>query len=288
MTIASPIPPKDDSLAAFPRGLGLPSQSPLFWVQQKDRYLRQLMIRDIEAVTGRRLIVYFANRYEVGAEIQQRDVLHFAELFGDLNQDRVDLLVETNGGSTDATEAIISLIQSSLVDFRVVVVNAAKSNGTLLALAAQCIVMGAISELGPIEPAIQGIPCSILDSPEIAKSNFPLHMLGKFALQQSRSLATSLLTRGMMTSKTKVEIEAAVNALAGRHRFPSLGSVIDHREALAIGLNVTYLPPDDELWRRFWLLYCMYDHDARSSGLLKMFEGRSRSLAIAAPSPPSP
>jgi hypothetical protein len=91
-----------------------------------------------------------------------------------------------------------------------------------------------------------------------------------------------------MTSKTKVEIEAAVNALAGRHRFPSHGSVIDHREALAIGLNVTYLPPDDELWRRFWLLYCMYDHDARSSGLLKMFEGRSRSLAIAAPSPPSP
>ena len=36
----------------------------MFWVQQKDRYLRQLLIRDIEDQTGRRLIVYFANRFK--------------------------------------------------------------------------------------------------------------------------------------------------------------------------------------------------------------------------------
>jgi hypothetical protein len=48
----------------FPRSDSLPIQSPLFWVEQKDRYLRQLLIRDIEALTERRLVVYFANRYE--------------------------------------------------------------------------------------------------------------------------------------------------------------------------------------------------------------------------------
>ena len=48
----------------FPRSTDLPSQSPLFWVEQKDRYLRQLLIRDIEDLTKRRLIVYFANRFE--------------------------------------------------------------------------------------------------------------------------------------------------------------------------------------------------------------------------------
>jgi hypothetical protein len=32
----------------FPRGKALPAQSPLFWVDQKDRYIRQLLIRDID------------------------------------------------------------------------------------------------------------------------------------------------------------------------------------------------------------------------------------------------
>src|SRR5947209_11249475 len=48
----------------FPRSTDLPVQSPLFWVEQKDRYLRQLLIRDLEELTGRRLVVYFANRFE--------------------------------------------------------------------------------------------------------------------------------------------------------------------------------------------------------------------------------
>jgi hypothetical protein len=36
----------------FPRATELPTQSPLFWVEQKDRYLRQLLIRDIEELTS--------------------------------------------------------------------------------------------------------------------------------------------------------------------------------------------------------------------------------------------
>jgi ClpP class serine protease len=76
--------------------------------------------------------------------------------------------LETNGGGTDPTEGLITLIQNLTSDFRVVVANAAKSNGTLLGLAAKSIVMGASSELGPIEPLVQGIPCTILTQPQIA------------------------------------------------------------------------------------------------------------------------
>jgi hypothetical protein len=95
----------------FPRSLDLPSQSPLFWVEQKDRYLRQLLIRDIEEITGRRLIAYFANRFEQGAEIDARDPLYMTELLGDVGPEPVDIFVETPGGQTDATEAMISAIQ---------------------------------------------------------------------------------------------------------------------------------------------------------------------------------
>jgi hypothetical protein len=63
----------------FPRSKRLPPQSPLYWVEQKDRYLRQLLIRDIEEITGRRLCVYYANRAE-NAQIDSRDAAYMAEL----------------------------------------------------------------------------------------------------------------------------------------------------------------------------------------------------------------
>jgi transposase-like protein len=53
---------------------------------------------------------------------------------------------------TDATESLVTLLKNIIVDIRVIVADSAKSNGTLLGLAAKAIVMGASSELGPIEP----------------------------------------------------------------------------------------------------------------------------------------
>ena len=163
--------PMSETSDRFPRSPDLPTQSPFFWVGQKDRYLRQLLIRDIEAITGRRLLVYFSNRFK-GAQINQRDCDYFVELFGDLKGRPCDLLIETGGGETPATEALASYVRQVSPDFRAIVPSSAKSNGTLLCLAANEIVMSSSSQLGPIEPAVQGIPCSILRSPEIANAQF--------------------------------------------------------------------------------------------------------------------
>jgi ClpP class serine protease len=269
----------------FPRTTGLPVQSPLFWVSQKDRYLRQLLIRDIQELTKRRLIVYFANRYE-NASIDQRDSALMAELCRDTRGQPADLMLETTGGATDATEALISLVQAVVPDLRVIVANAAKSNGTLLGLAAKSIVMGATSELGPIEPAVQNIPCTILSAPEIAAQNFPLHKYGVYALQQTKALAQRLLSEGMMKGKPESEIKDTVEKLSGRDVFFSHGSVINHLEAQKLGLVIEYLPPDDEIWQRIWLLHCMYDHDCRRDRYVKVFEGPAVSTSIAAPPRP--
>jgi hypothetical protein len=271
----------------FPRTTDLPTQSPLFWVEQKDRYLRQLLIRDVEDLTKRRLVVYFGNRFE-NAQIDGRDCAFMSELLGDLSGAPVDLLLETNGGGTDATEALITLIQNLTSDIRVVVANAAKSNGTLLGLAAKSIVMGAPSELGPIEPLVQGIPCSILTQPQIAAQNFPLHKYGEYALQQSRTLAKKLLAAGMMKGKPQQDVDDVVAKLSSRDVYFSHGSVIDHVEAASLGLMIEYLKPDDPIWQRIWLLFCMYEHDCRRARYLKVFEGRSRSTAVAMSAPPPP
>lgn len=266
----------------FPRSSDLPKQSPVFWVGQKDRYLRQLLIRDIEALTERRLVVYFASRFS-DAQINQRDCDYFVELFDDVSDAPCDLFVETPGGETDATEGLVNLLRNLAPDLRVIVPKAAKSNGTLLSLAAKEIVMGPPSELGPIEPHLANIPSSVLMQPEMAQQNFVLHQLGKYAYQHSKQIAFDLLVSGMMASSTSDQVKAVVEKLAGRDTYKSHGAVIDHREASNLGLNVCYLPDGNEIWSRIWLLYCMYDFDLHRSGLLKIYEGRARSTQIKVP-----
>ena len=270
----------------FPRSSSIPTQSPIFWVGQKDRYLRQLLIRDIEELTGRRLLVYYANRF-LGAEINLRDCDYFVELFGDIYGEACDLFIETAGGTTDATEGLVHLIQSLAPDLRVIVPNAAKSNGTLLSLAAREIVMGPSSELGPIEPSLAGIPSSVLMEPQMAQQNFTLHKLGTFAYEHSKQIACRLLSSGMMASRTADEVKEVVEQLAGRGTYKSHGSVINHQEAQNLGLNICYLPDGDEIWSRIWFLYCMYDYDSNRSGLQKIYEGRLRSTQIGS-SPATP
>ena len=63
----------------FPRGRKPPKQSPMFWVMNKDRYLRQLLIRDIETATERELLVYFSN-CDTDSQINTQDDLYLAEL----------------------------------------------------------------------------------------------------------------------------------------------------------------------------------------------------------------
>lgn len=267
----------------FPRGTKLPKQSPIFWVQQKDRYLRQILIKDIEGDTGRRLIAYFANRYASASDINIGDISYITELVGDLEGAPTDLFLNTSGGQTDATEAIVSLLQSTIPDLRVVVPHSAKSNGTMICLAASEIVMGAPSELGPIDPSLNGTPTSILAEQTVAAQNFALHKLALYAIEQTKKLANSLLKSGMMSGRDDAEIEDTIRKLASRDEFFSHGSVIDHKEAGKLGLKVNYLPPENELWQKFWLLYSMYAHDAAQSGVVKIFEGRSVSTAVLPP-----
>lgn len=278
--------PNDGSIIGdvqFPRTEALPVQSPKYWVGQKDRYLRQLLIRDIEKLTKRRLIVYFANRFIEGSGIEAGDLSFFVELLTDIEPgEPVDLMIETDGGVTDATEAIVSLLQNTFTDLRIVVANAAKSNGTLICLAAKEIVMGPPSQLGPIDPSLNGIPCTILAQSDFAAVNYPLHQLAILALRQTRKLAETLLADGMMKGVDPTEIVRVALALGSRDTYFSHGSTIDHREASQLGLKVLALTAEDPVWQRIWLLYTMYDFDVRRDRYLKIFEGHGRSTAVSA------
>jgi hypothetical protein len=261
----------------FPRQLGLAKHSPLFWVENKDRFLRQLLIRDIQGMSkGRRLCVFFCSPY-FKASLSQDDVGRLYEIVNTDDGGPFDLLLETQGGETDATEGLIKMLQEVNRDFRVIVPSRAKSNGTLICLAASKIIMGPTSELGPIEPLLRGHPVSALR----AKGGAPplLQKLADDAYQQTEALAKKYLAEGMMKGMTD-KIPGTAKKLCSRSQYFSHGSVIDHSEARELHLDVEFLPATSEIWKRYWLLHAMYSWDSSVRRLGKYFEGHTLSLSV--------
>jgi hypothetical protein len=170
-------------------------------------------------VTKRRLIVYFANRFE-NAQLDATDPTYLVEMLEDAKGQPVDLLLETIGGYTDTAERVVSILENMAPDLRVVVAGAAKSNGTVICLAGKSIVLGASSELGPIEPQLNVfgglIPSTILAMQDFAAQNFIVHHLAKFAIEQTKKLAKRLLENGMKKGASDTEIEELIKKLLTR------------------------------------------------------------------------
>jgi Serine dehydrogenase proteinase len=262
----------------WPRDGDLSSHSPLFFSENKDRFLRQILIRDIQMLTGRPLAVYFASPFLISS-ISNEDTRRLSEVVEPFRGIPFDLLIETSGGETDATEGLVSMLRS-VAPFRAIVPLRAKSNRTLICLAASEILMGPTSELGPIEPAIYGSSVSIWQEPAVKKTNHRIAVEAKFAARQTEELASRLLKNGMMNSHTAAEVKSAVNALCTRTNFASHGSVISSGEAKKIGLKVDVADPQSDLWRKLYLLHCMYSFDASFRRISKFFEQERNSYSV--------
>jgi ClpP class serine protease len=266
---------------SFPRSKSIPKQSPLFWVMHKDRYLRQQLIQDIQEDTGRELIVYFTDTERSDAQIDQGDDQYLYELLKHRKHEPVDLLLETNGGFTDPTEKICSVLRQLAPDLRVIVPRRAKSNGTVIALCGKEILMSATSELGPIDPSLNGTPIEFILNAPLGSVDPILVQIANAFMQQTKKLASHLLKTGMMAGKRDQEVQEIVDMLASRDKYHSHGSVIDANEAKGLGLSATNLSADDPLWQKIWLLRTMYAYDCSRNGHAKLFEGVLVSAAVA-------
>lgn len=277
------------SSANWPRTTDLSHHSPNFFAQNKDRFLRQMLIRDIQALAKRPLVVYFASS-SFQAHFRNEDVKRLYEVVHSFSDMDVDLFLETKGGETDATEAIVSCIKKICRSFRVIVPGRAKSNGTLICLAADSLVMGATSELGPIEPLVDYIPASILLSDqyrENARHYDPtLAKLAEYATQHSLALAKKYLDTGLMRGKGREEIDDTAKKLCGRQTYSSHGSVVDAAEARALGMNIEVLDTKSPLWRMSILLHSFYTFDSHFRGVGKFFEQEVFSSQVLGDDPP--
>lgn len=157
----------------------------------------------------------------------------------------IDLILHTPGGLVLATEQIARALIRHPAKVTVFVPHYAMSGGTMLALAADEIVMDANAVLGPVDPQLGNFPAaSILkvveDKPisEIDDQTLIMADLSRKALQQVQRFVRTLLKDSVPQQKIKPEnIESIVDALTtGRvtHDYP-----ITVEEATEMGLPVT-------------------------------------------------
>jgi membrane-bound ClpP family serine protease len=244
-----------------------------------------MLISDIEAVTNRPMVVYFA---QLDEQIGHTDPDDLSEILSGINGPDIDLFIQTPGGNVDATEKIISILGQRAKSFRLIVPSWAKSAGTVLALAADKIVLGVNSELGPIDPQwptnLGMVPAELIANDQ----GVPHHLraLANLSVERNRRLAKQLLSKGMMTGKSEVELDEVLAKISSSNGYLSHGAVIDYSEATSLGLSVEYLEPEDDLWKQLWLLYCLYDYDSKQNNLGKIFEGQKYSISRPKATPP--
>lgn len=258
-------------------------KTPIFTATHASRYQRQGMIRDVEAVTQRMLLCYVSGN---STSIHPDDTLGFIEMLHNVPSGaKIDLLLHTLGGDLDAAEKLINLLRAKVGQdteqeekLRVIVPDFAKSAGTLIALGASSIVMSDSSELGTIDPQIvladrhgNRIQHSVLGyidaykKSEEAMQGAPdnkakiimfekfepmiLHMC-ELSSDRARASAEDLLKR-QGANWTKI-----ISDLMDIKKFPSHGQMIGSEEAKEIGLNITYMDPQNPVWKQYWSIYC--------------------------------
>jgi hypothetical protein len=198
------------------------------------------------------------------------------------------LILESPGGDGTQVEKLVSLCRSQCERFRVIVPNEAKSAATLISLAADEIVMGPSSELGPIDAQIEAIIAgvrryvsaqSFIDARDgllkdhakrkaanedvepilqmILTLDLPFIAECEHLMAFGRDVGKKLLCEYMLKAESDKDAKAdkIVTELSSVERYKVHGRFINGPMARTMGLNVRICGHDDRLWKTAFEYY---------------------------------
>src|SRR6266545_1414586 len=231
------------------------------------------------------------------------DVGAFMEAVHGLPRDAgLDLILHSPGGTAEAAEAIVEYLRGRFAGLRVIVPIAAMSAATMIAMAADDIVMGRHSQLGPIDPQLtlqtpegprnapaeairaqfEEAKADLAKNPQntaawlpILRSYAPaLLQLCEDAAELSKAMVRSWLTRYMFTGRPDADAKAAAVAshLSDYGTFKSHARRVDRDELRSLDLNVTDLEDDEVLQDLVLSVHHAVNHTMGAIGLVKIVE----------------
>jgi ClpP class serine protease len=214
---------------------------------------RLKLMREIESKRGSRVITLI-HRQETMALLgfplfryididDSEEVLRAVKLTDD--EVPIDLILHTPGGLVLASEQIAHALCRHPAKVTVFVPHYAMSGGTLLALAADEIVMDENAVLGPVDPQLGEYPAvSIIraveqkDVNEVDDKTLILADVARKAIAQVQSRATVILSEHMEAEKAEA-LAATLSEGRWTHDYP-----ITVEEAQELGLNVSSEMPE--------------------------------------------
>lgn len=245
--------------------------------------LRRKYLKELSEHTGRAVIVYasaWMDKAGVSADalsINLGDIRGLMEAASNTKERELDLILHSPGGQAEAAESMVEYLRTQFDHIRVFVPVAAMSAATMVALSADEIVMGAHSQLGPIDPQFtlftpEGPRTSpgqaILDQFDLAKDDCatnPGHLAAwlpvlrsylpgliaqcRHARELSEQYVENWLTRFMFDKDPDGADKAKKAAawFADFTYFRSHGRRVSREDARGLDLNVTDLEDDQAL-----------------------------------------
>ena len=123
--------------------------------------VRRDYLKKLNALTNRDTVIYASNfstsRPDIpGAiiSINDEDVQNFMSVLHRLSGKELDILLHSPGGSINSADQVVQYLRRKYKHIRVIVPQNAMSAATMIACAADEIIMGKHSALGPTDPMI--------------------------------------------------------------------------------------------------------------------------------------
>ena len=171
---------------------------------------RRAQLGRISTIRDRDVLVFAANiaRPNPQMQIGYGDLLPIRDQLSNLKGGRgLDLILETPGGSAESAEQIVRIIRNRYDHVAVIVPGMAMSAGTIMALAADDILMDEASALGPID-------AQLIQQGKVFSAEA---LLKGFDRIKDEVASTGVLNKAyipMLQAVSPGELEAASNALA--------------------------------------------------------------------------
>jgi hypothetical protein len=249
--------------------VGIASASALDIVRRK--YMTALSVH-----TGRNSIAYYSAWLQRGPNtpnlsINDTDKNAFMATVHGLDRAKgLDLLLHTPGGSIAAAESIVDYLRRMFGNnIRAIVPQIAMSAGTMVACACSEIVLGKQSNLGPIDPQMNGMPANgVLREFEQAAKEVKADpsriaiwqpIIGKYhpsflqecvnAIAWSKTVVTDWLTTGMFQGDLRASTKAkrVVRELSDYKKMRTHGRHVHIDQCKSLGLKITDLEADPTL-----------------------------------------
>lgn len=167
---------------------------------------RKKQLKRISEIRKRDIIVYAGNiNSNSPNSIDYSDILPFSDQLSNLTSNDIDIIIETPGGIAEVVEDLVKLIRSKHEHVGVIVPGMSKSAGTIFAMAADEILMGESSALGPID-------AQILSNGKRFSADAFLAGLNKIKQDASKNNRLELAYIPMLQSISPGEIQHCENA----------------------------------------------------------------------------